>query len=383
MKRRHQKHAKIVRPDVGIFGRQEYAIIGTPCNNIKSLVSTIIEALSDKHKIGYVDADHKKEGSSDNFTDAFQVGASVEYTDKISHHQLNSKTQPTLYQFKSFFNEMDAVFVNGNHFKAVRQIVVVDPKKEESLQRKLNRLNNVQLILLPEGTDEVFPFLKNHIQNIKNIPVLRLEDTTQIIQFFKEKLEAAVPPLFGLVLAGGKSQRMGQDKGLVDYHGKPQRDYLTDLLSEVCLGTCLSCREDQVKDLHLKSLALPDTFTGLGPYGAILSAFREFPNNAWLVVACDLPLIDKTTLQFLIKHRNPAKIATTFHNPATGFPEPLITIWEPKSYSVLLQYLAQGYSCPRKALINSDVQLLNAPNPEVLKNVNYPEELKEIRQLLS
>jgi molybdenum cofactor guanylyltransferase len=52
----------------------------------------------------------------------------------------------------------------------------------------------------------------------------------------------------------------------------------------------------------------------------------------------------------------------------------LITIWEPRAYPVLLSFLAQGISCPRKVLINSDIELLDVPNIDALMNVNTPEE---------
>ena len=119
-----------------------------------------------------------------------------------------------------------------------------------------------------------------------------------------------------------------------------------------------------------------DNFIGLGPFGAIASAFRENPNSAWLVVACDLPLLDKDALDFLIQHRDPSKVATAFNSPDNEFPEPLITIWEPRSYPILLSFLSQGYSCPRKVLINSDVALVDAPDPRVLTNVNSPEDME-------
>ncbi len=73
-----------------------------------------------------------------------------------------------------------------------------------------------------------------------------------------------------------------------------------------------------------------------------------------------------------------ARPATAFKSPVNDFPEPLITIWEPKSYQVLLQFLVQGYSCPRKALINSDIKLVEVKNPEALKNVNAPEDLEGV-----
>ena len=125
--------------------------------------------------------------------------------------------------------------------------------------------------------------------------------------------------------------------------------------------------------------ALPDTFEGLGPFGAILSAFREYPDVAWVVIACDLPLLDAPTLQQLAQERKTSKIATAFISPNDSMPEPLIAIWEPKSYAVLLQFLAQGYSCPRKVLLNSEVHLIEPAQPQALTNVNSLEESEKVR----
>jgi molybdopterin-guanine dinucleotide biosynthesis protein A len=95
-----------------------------------------------------------------------------------------------------------------------------------------------------------------------------------------------------------------------------------------------------------------------------------------------LPLIDENTIKYLTANRNVSSIATAYKSTFDDFPEPLITIWEPKSYPVLLSFLAQGYSCPRKVLINSDITLLNAPNPGDLTNVNTQEELDKVKYLL-
>jgi len=76
-------------------------------------------------------------------------------------------------------------------------------------------------------------------------------------------------------------------------------------------------------------------------------------------------------------------VARTFAIPEEGFPEPLITVWEPKAYPILLSFLAQGYSCPRKVLRNNDVQIIKAQYPEKLMNVNTEEELIKAKALLN
>ena len=380
--KKHQKHANISKPNLGNFGRNEWAIIGTPCGNIQKLAYSLIEDLQKSFKVSYVDADHKNEDEPDNFegeNPALAHGASMEYTDKISHHRFDTKAKLDTFQFRTLFNEQDLVLVNGNHFKAKSQIVVIDSRKEKSLEKKLDRLTNVELILLEGETTGVYPFLKNHLKNIDKIPVYNFSQKYKIVEFILGKMFLAMPKLNGLVLAGGKSVRMGTDKGAIDYHGKPQREYMTDVLSQFCDDTFLSVRSDQ--NVESAYTLLEDKFIGLGPFGAIVSAFQKDPNAAWLVVACDLPLLDEDSLQFLVENRNTSQIATAFYNPETNFPEPLITIWEPKSYQVLLQFLAQGYSCPRKVLINSEIELLQLEDAKVLMNVNDKEGYDKVKNI--
>jgi molybdenum cofactor guanylyltransferase len=382
MKEKHQKHAKLTRPNVGNFGRSEWAIIGTPCDNIQDLAKKLGEKLTPQYKVGYVDADHK----------AGDDGASLapfaaEYTDKIGFHRLDfDQKMVTPFQFRPLFNNVDLVLVNGNHFTANRQIVVLDPRKMDSLSRKLDRLTQVDLFLSlnTEGVSNLEDFanflnLEENADKWANVPIFNINDIDKIADFLASKIYT--PPLKSLILVGGKSQRMGVDKAALNYHGKPQRQILVDILRGCKTPPHVSCRAEQAVDFR-ENLAtedvpiIADTFLELGPLGAILSAFRHDPNAAWLVVACDLPLLDAETLAFLIKNRNLSAIATAFKSPQSedSFPEPLITIWEPRAYPVLLSFLAQGISCPRKVLINSDIELLDVPNIDALMNVNTPEE---------
>ncbi|MFI5139090.1 MAG: NTP transferase domain-containing protein [Sphingobacteriales bacterium] len=376
----HKKHPALARPSTGNFGRNEWAIVGGQCAAIKLLADQIINALSPAYKCAYVDTSH-----NDDLTllpGRLVNGSVIDYTDQTDYRQINYKTDFNPFKLRETFSGADMVLVNGNHNEAKAQVVIICESKKASLQKRVAQLINVQMILLADDTSEVFDFIKEAVPNWKELPLYRLDETGKIIAFFERQMAGAKPVLNGLVLAGGKSERMGLDKGGVNWHGKEQRYHVADMLKPFCNEVFISCRADQQQEIDGQYASLPDTFTGLGPYGAILSAFREKPDSAWLVVACDLPLLSEKTLKHLTDNRNSSSIATTYQSSFDDFPEPLITIWEPKSYPVMLSFLSQGYSCPRKVLINSDITLLNALNPDDLTNVNTPEDLEKVKLLL-
>lgn len=205
---------------------------------------------------------------------------------------------------------------------------------------------------------------------------------TFIFTYFDEKAKAT--PLYGLVLTGGQSSRMGRDKAALDYHGKPQAKHAVDLLAGFCSKVYVSTRPGQENADVIDDLPqIQDSFLGFGPLGGILSALKTEPQAAWMVLACDLPYVTHETLAHLAKHRNPFKLATAYRNAANGFPEPLIAVYEPKSVHRLLRFLGLGYHCPRKVLINSDTHLLDAPDPQQLENVNHPEEYEAARDAIA
>ncbi len=376
---RQGKHVKMDRPSYGNFGRNEWAIVGGPCTLIKILADQVISALSSQYKCAYADTAHTDEVILP--PGRLAAGAILDYTEQVNFQQLNYRQSFNPFQLRGMFGAADMVLVNGNHHEAKAQVVVIYNSKAASLQKRVEQLTNVKMILLADDA-EIFDFVKEAVPNWAQLPTYRTDETEKIINFFKAEMQQAKPEINGLVLAGGKSQRMGFDKGAVNLHGKEQRYHVADMLKPLCKEIFISCREEQQQDVEVGYHTMPDTFTELGPYGAILSAFREKPDSAWLVVACDLPLLDSETLQHLIKNRNSSAVATAYQSAFDGFPEPLITIWEPKSYPVLLSFLSQGYSCPRKVLINSDITLLNAPNPDALTNVNTPEDLEQIKRTL-
>ena len=367
----HNKHAKLVKPAGGMYHRIEFGFVGAPCSTIQSLCQEINERLSD-FSFGFVDADHN---ASDDLKDSYD---SI-YTDKINFHRNDSKTNEYFELRQSLANH-DAVLVNGNHFKSDRQIVIVNASKQESLFKKIDRLNNIQLIVLDEGIHKPFDFIVKQIDGGQVVPSFSIENIDAICTFIEEEIETNRPPIDGLVFMGGKSQRMGEDKSDIVYHDEQQYVHLAKLLSTTCQSVYLSIAARVDKKLEFP--IIKDTFKGLGPFGGLLSAFRQNPNNAILTLPCDTPFIDEEVINQLVSNRNPSKLATCFHNPETNFPEPLITIWEPRAYPVLLQFISMGYSCPRKVLINSDIEELTLADSIKLFNANTMEEREWAKEQL-
>ncbi|HEU5292340.1 MAG TPA: molybdenum cofactor guanylyltransferase [Cyclobacteriaceae bacterium] len=176
----------------------------------------------------------------------------------------------------------------------------------------------------------------------------------------------------GLVLCGGKSSRMGKDKSLINYHGKPQREFLAELLKPFC---------DQVfvsgpKNSKVSQTNIPDHFDLDSPLNGILSAFHFDPLVNWLTVPVDMPNIDSKAIQYLFKHRDDHKTATCFLNSDGQEPEPLFTIWEAKSKPMLFDFYNSGQVSLKKFLIENDICLVKAPNLSLLTNINTEEELQ-------
>jgi molybdenum cofactor guanylyltransferase len=183
------------------------------------------------------------------------------------------------------------------------------------------------------------------------------------------------PPIYALVLAGGRSTRMQRDKAALAYHGRTQLEWAVSFLRPHVQRVFVSVRPDQTNDpVRARFDQIVDTHDNLGPIAGIMAAQAKYPEVAWLVLACDLPFLDDGTLTTLVAARQPQRLATAFRSSHDVLPEPLCAIYEPASREAILAHAASGKNCPRKFLINSDVHLLDEPNPHALENVNTPDE---------
>jgi len=365
MQKKHQKHTKLKRRENDNFAPNEIAILGTKCSKITDFVQKMSKKLQKRAKIAYLDASHNNEIHAPDF-DTFTAHHSGNLN-MNSVHYLNE------YNERILFADYELLFINGNHYKGAKQILILDHEKEASVLKRLDQLDRIQFVIKLNKDAEYFDFLVEKYPTIKNLKCYHIDELDGIANHINNLIQEKIAPIQGVVLAGGKSSRMGKDKTELNYHGKSQLEHTVKLLEDNLLTTYVSVATNQ----QLESFeTIQDKFVNLGSFGAVCSAFQYNPNKAWLVLATDLPFVDDKLIKLLLKHRNPQKIATAIKGKSKQFVEPLIAIYEPKAYPVLLSYLAQGYSCPRKVLINSDVEIVEVDD-NFIRNINTPEEFKE------
>ena len=183
--------------------------------------------------------------------------------------------------------------------------------------------------------------------------------------------------IYGLVLAGGESRRMGHDKALLVRDGQSQLEYIAGILAGFVDRVFVSVRGEQQGDAERSRFeTIVDRYEGIGPVAGILSAMDEHPHADWLIVACDLPNIDAGTLDFLLVNRSRDKPFTAFRSSYDELPEPLCALYAAGSDVIIRQFVDDGIVCPRKILIRSDTLLLKQPNSNALDNVNTPDDLR-------
>lgn len=184
-------------------------------------------------------------------------------------------------------------------------------------------------------------------------------------------------PLWGCVLIGGRSSRMGSPKHLIDGgDGKSWLERSVDLLSSQVARIVISGEGDIPQVLN--SLKRIDDLPGLsGPMAGISAVIRQYPFVSWIVMACDMPDITVESIRWIIEQQRPGRLAVIPRNPITDRGEPLYG-WYDFRCAPLFDRLA-GKGEMRMNKLGQCVGVYNPVIPGNLvgawRNVNRPEEL--------
>lgn len=184
-----------------------------------------------------------------------------------------------------------------------------------------------------------------------------------------------------IILAGGKSSRMKQDKGLMPIQGKLMIEHIIEKVKEVT-GSIIIITSDKAY-LQFGLPCFADIFSGKGPLGGIYTGLLNSTSQKNLVLGCDTPFLSGHILAALRDRCDTEDALLTEHH---GKAEPLCAVY---SRSCIPHF--------RKALEDDILKITGAlqglktvyisfdreawMTKEIFANINTPEELNEYRNL--
>lgn len=195
----------------------------------------------------------------------------------------------------------------------------------------------------------------------------------------------------GVVLAGGLSSRLGQEKAHLRVYGQSQPDLLRrthDLLASLLPQCWVACRPGQPRPGYD---CIFDQVEGLGPFSGVHAALRRARDQgcaAVLALSCDLPFMAEAVLRRLLAGREAApdtRLLTTFCQKETGFIEALTAVYEVAALPFFDAALERGERKLSRIIPQSRQCRLMYGQEEALPffNINYPADLEVVRRLLA
>ncbi len=181
-------------------------------------------------------------------------------------------------------------------------------------------------------------------------------------------------PLYGALLIGGKSQRMGQPKHLLAHGGFTWLEQGLSQLEAVAQRVVIVGAGELPPSLE--SLRLPDVLEMAGPLAGILAAQRWAPKAGWLVRACDMPQVTHSSLEWLLAQREPGVWGVVPRLGSEGV-EPLLAYYDPRARGLFEAIVAEGGRAPR-LIAGHDKVVTPRPPAELVTawtNINCPLEL--------
>ena len=181
----------------------------------------------------------------------------------------------------------------------------------------------------------------------------------------------------GIILAGGKSQRMGTDKGLLPLKGKPFVSHIYEALKPIVGDNIVVVSSNADYDA-LGYTRIEDLIADKGPVGGLYTALKQSKTKFNLVLSVDVPLVSTDLLQWLVdKHEDSFMMSQLQVQEKTS---PLIGVYDRSMRILLGEHLAGNQLKLRGVIAEVNHQTLQVPEKwsAQVQNINTDEDYKKI-----
>lgn len=188
----------------------------------------------------------------------------------------------------------------------------------------------------------------------------------------------------GIVLAGGRSRRMGTDKSLIKLNGKSMIEYSIDVLKPLCHNVVISSN-NFIYDFTGCEV-WPDELPDQAPMVGIYSCLKRSTTKFNIILSCDIPLMSTILLEYLLKNSKSHDITVPVHG--NGLIEPLCGIYKQSTMGVLKEFIDKGNFRLNESIRGSSHRLISIGpqlpffSENMFLNINTIEEFNIFRSLL-
>lgn len=186
-------------------------------------------------------------------------------------------------------------------------------------------------------------------------------------------MPATTPPCSIVLLAGGRGQRMGgQDKGLLQWHGKPLIAHVQSVVRPLTDDLIISCNRNQAQYQPYADQLVSDAEADFpGPLAGVLAGLAVARHPWLLVLACDAPMIDRSLVLDLLGQANDQQQPVMIRQG--GFWQPMFSLIPCALRGELERAWQQGDRGIQRALLKHPVRALEYPVDDMrLSNFNTP-----------
>ncbi len=189
------------------------------------------------------------------------------------------------------------------------------------------------------------------------------------------------------IQAGGRSQRMGRDKGMVLLQGTPLIEHVLSRVSSLADDLLITTNQPQIYS-HLGLPVFPDRQPGAGALEGLRTALENSKGEHVLVVACDMPFLNQALLKHLLERRGRADVVVPHWNNRY---QTMHAVYDRQAcLAALLQAMRRDQR--RMIAFYPWVRVLTVPEPDIARldpqglsffNINTPEQLEEAEGILA
>jgi len=183
--------------------------------------------------------------------------------------------------------------------------------------------------------------------------------------------------IYGVVLCGGNSSRMGTDKAFLQYHSSEQYKQVARLFTSLNLPAIISCNDEQQKKISNEFVCLPDdtAFKNNGPVSGLLTAFSKYPESSFVLIGCDYPLIDQQHIEMLISLSSYGYDAICFSRKTLqSINEPLLAFYHQRFKEKLFSSFHKGNTSIKRMLDEVNTLKIMVEEDSFLKSFDTPKD---------